>query len=82
MKFTDTSEAGFETTIVDKTISRSEREVELIAEYRSRLVSDVVTGKVDVRNSDIPNFEVVEADLEILEDEKFEQQIVKELSDG
>ena len=32
------------------------REIELIQEYRARLVSDVVTGKVDVRSVEIPKF--------------------------
>ena len=33
------------------TISRLEREVELLREYRTRLVADVVTGKFDVRGA-------------------------------
>jgi type I restriction enzyme S subunit len=32
-------------------ISRLEREIELIREYRTRLVADVVTGKLDVREA-------------------------------
>ena len=32
-------------------ISRLEREIELLREYRSRLVADVVTGKLDVREA-------------------------------
>lgn len=32
-----------------KAISRLEREIELLREYRTRLVADVVTGKLDVR---------------------------------
>ena len=32
-------------------ISRLEREIELLCEYRTRLVADVVTGKVDVREA-------------------------------
>ncbi len=32
-------------------ISRLEREIELIREYRTRLVADVVTGKLDVRQA-------------------------------
>jgi len=32
-------------------ISRLEREIELLQEYRSRLVADVVTGKLDVRDA-------------------------------
>lgn len=34
---------------VDAVIERTEREIDLIREYRTRLVADVVTGKVDVR---------------------------------
>jgi type I restriction enzyme S subunit len=34
---------------IDTAISRLEREIELLREYRTRLVADVVTGKLDVR---------------------------------
>ncbi|MGK2953293.1 MAG: hypothetical protein ACSLEZ_13030 [Thiobacillus sp.] len=33
------------------TVSRLEREIELLREYRTRLVADVVTGKLDVREA-------------------------------
>jgi len=36
---------------IDTTIHRTEREVALIREYRTRLVADVVTGKLDVRGA-------------------------------
>ena len=32
-------------------ISRLEREIKLLLEYRTRLVADVVTGKLDVREA-------------------------------
>jgi type I restriction enzyme S subunit len=32
-------------------IDRLEREIELLREYRTRLVADVVTGKLDVREA-------------------------------
>jgi type I restriction enzyme S subunit len=32
-------------------ISRLEREIDLLREYRTRLVADVVTGKLDVREA-------------------------------
>lgn len=38
-----------ETASFDTTISRFNREIELLREYRTRLVADVVTGKLDVR---------------------------------
>lgn len=36
---------------LDTAISRLEREIELLREYRTRLVADVVTGKLDVREA-------------------------------
>jgi type I restriction enzyme S subunit len=35
----------------DRAIDRTEREMELLREYRTRLVADVVTGKLDVRET-------------------------------
>lgn len=55
------------TAEVGRTISRLERETELLREYRTRLVADVVTGKLDVREaaSRLPD----EARLEPVEDD-------------
>ena len=36
---------------MEQAISRLEREIELLREYRTRLVADVVTGKLDVREA-------------------------------
>jgi len=43
-----------ETATIDYTITRAQREIELMREYRTRLISDVVTGQVDVRGIDVP----------------------------
>ena len=43
--------AEAETEAFDSAIYRLEREIELLREYRSRLVADVVTGKLDVREA-------------------------------
>ena len=40
-----------ELTRFKEAISRLEREIELLREYRTRLVADVVTGKLDVRET-------------------------------
>lgn len=40
-----------ETIGLNNAISRLEREIDLILEYRTRLVADVVTGKLDVREA-------------------------------
>jgi type I restriction enzyme S subunit len=40
-----------ETLMLNRAVDRAEREIGLLNEYRNRLVSDVVTGKVDVREA-------------------------------
>lgn len=40
-----------------------EKEILLLTEYRTRLISDVVTGKVDVRGIEIPEYEAVPDDV-------------------
>jgi type I restriction enzyme S subunit len=39
-----------ETLPLDAAVNRAQREIDLIREYRTRLIADVVTGKVDVRH--------------------------------
>ena len=39
------------TTDINAATSRSRREIELLEEYRTRLIADVVTGKLDVREA-------------------------------
>jgi len=53
--------------------SRLEREIELLCEYRTRLVADVVTGKLDVREAaaQLPDerpLESVEDDVELIDE--------------
>jgi type I restriction enzyme, S subunit len=42
---------------IDATIDRARREIELLQEYRTRLIADVVTGKLNVREAaaDLPD---------------------------
>ena len=37
------------TVDIDSAIARARRQIELLQEYRTRLVADVVTGKLDIR---------------------------------
>ena len=37
------------TANIDTTIARARRQIELMEEYRTRLIADVVTGKIDIR---------------------------------
>jgi type I restriction enzyme S subunit len=49
-----------------------EKEILLLTEYRTRLISDVVTGKVDVHGIVVPDYESIEeiTDDELQEDEE------------
>ena len=40
-----------QTADIDTAISRTHRQIELLQEYRTRLIADVVTGKLDVRGA-------------------------------
>ena len=39
------------TAAIDAAIERTRRQIELLQEYRTRLIADVVTGKLDVREA-------------------------------
>lgn len=64
------------TNKLDDTLSRYQREIELMLEYRTSLIADVVTGKVDVRDIPVPEFEeetveeLSEENDEVLENEE------------
>ena len=54
---------------IDESISKLNREIDLMTEYKARVVSDVVTGKVDVRNSVIDELEGIDlSDHELKEE--------------
>ena len=42
---------GETTAPIDRALARARRQIELVQEYRTRLIADVVTGKVDVREA-------------------------------
>jgi type I restriction enzyme S subunit len=58
------------TNAIDQAITRAEHEIELMREYRTRLISDAVTGQVDVRAIEVPD--VMEGDLLDLEEDPSE----------
>ena len=51
---------------IDQAITRAQREIDLMHEYRARLISDVVTGQVDVRGIEAP--ELAEGALSLLDE--------------
>ncbi|MDA9809525.1 restriction endonuclease subunit S, partial [Flavobacteriales bacterium] len=46
-----------ETSKVEKTISTIEKEITLVEEYKTALIAEAVTGKIDVRDFKVPNTE-------------------------
>ncbi|MGH8069535.1 MAG: restriction endonuclease subunit S [Candidatus Entotheonellia bacterium] len=47
-------EVARQTSGLDAAITRAENEIALLREYRTRLIADVVTGKLEVRSAELP----------------------------
>ena len=62
------------------TIKRIEREIELLREYRTRLIADVVTGKLDVREAakHLPEMEEAAAEPDATEPEESAEELTEE----
>jgi len=59
---------------IDLLITKAQKEIELIQEYRTRLISDVVAGKVDVRNVKIEDVADGKLDEENIDNEVSEEE--------
>ena len=57
---------------IDNALPTFQKEIELLREYRTRLISDVVTGQIDVRDVVIPEY-TPEEDIESSIDEDVEE---------
>ncbi|HAT2009958.1 TPA: restriction endonuclease subunit S [Legionella pneumophila] len=68
-------------SVISNVISRSSREIELIQEYQTRLISDVVTGKIDVRSIQVPDFEPVESDIDHSDDQETEELVMEDIEE-
>lgn len=55
-------------------MSLFEKQIEKLQELRTRLISDVVTGQVDVRGIEVPEFEMVQDTVEEQEAEEIMQE--------
>lgn len=61
-----------ETAKIDRAVPVLEKEIELLKEYCTRLISDVVTGQMDVRNVEVPEYTPEE---DIAEEAPEEQEV-------
>jgi type I restriction enzyme S subunit len=66
-----------ETAIIDKAIERTEREIELIKEYKTTLISEVVTGKLPPSPLVRGNLEDEEINDEIEPEENLDEELVE-----
>ncbi|NLB33667.1 MAG: restriction endonuclease subunit S [Tissierellia bacterium] len=68
-----------ETQIIDKVIKNIQREIDLITEYRTTLISNVVTGKVDVRHIEVEGIiDSIEEDFEDLDEGELSEELEME----
>lgn len=58
-----------ETAIINSTISKIEKEIALVEEYKTALIAEAVTGKIDVRAYEVPEMENEEEGYVELEEE-------------
>ena len=56
-------------------IAKINQEIDCLHEYRTRLISDVVTGQIDVRNVEVPDFELVEETVDEAEEAEDEMEV-------
>jgi type I restriction enzyme, S subunit len=70
--------------VINESISQINREIDIIHEYRTRLIADVVTGKVDVRGLAFEMPDEFEDDdlLDVDEDDLLEEDEFEEVTDA
>lgn len=64
----------------DALIEKLEEEVKVLEEYKAKLIADVVTGKIDVRNVEVPDYEFEEElgeteDADDVDDDASEEEV-------
>lgn len=65
---------------IDEAVEKTNDKIKILQELKPRLISDVVTGKIDVRGVEVPEYEYVDEtpeteDSEIAEDEEQEADV-------
>lgn len=60
---------------IESAFSKLESEISTLSEMKTRLISDVVTGQIDVRNIGVPDFELVEEAADEAEESEDEMEV-------
>jgi len=61
-------------TAIDQLITKITKEISLVNEYHTRIISDAVTGKIDLRGVEVPEYINEEDDLSIDETPEMEDE--------
>lgn len=67
-----------ETTIINTTISKIEKELALVEEYKTALIAEAVTGKIDVRSYEVPEISEEETYEEIEDPDSYRDSMAAE----
>ncbi|MCR4409130.1 MAG: restriction endonuclease subunit S [Candidatus Saccharicenans sp.] len=70
------------TAKIDTVIAASQREIELLREYRERIIADVVTGKVDVREVAAKLPEEPPEEIELMEEDELAESKEENREEG
>lgn len=63
---------------IDRAIKNLKEIISILEEYKTKLIADVVTGKIDVRGIEIPEYEFVDEDIDDEDDRNEENNIIDE----
>ena len=64
--------------ILDETISKIEKEIALVEEYKTALIAEAVTGKIDVRGYEVPEISEEETYEEIEDPDSYRDSMAAE----
>jgi len=70
-----------ETAKLNQAISTIEKEIALVEEYKTALIAEAVTGKIDIRNYKIPEVEETESYDEIEEEINLESENIEDFQE-
>lgn len=59
---------------IDDLINNKKSSIDCFHEFRTKLISDVVTGRIDIRGIEVPDFEYVEETLDEVDDGNFSDE--------
>ena len=63
--------------VIEEGIQHAERQIDVVREYRTRLIADVVTGKLDVRSAvtELPGEDILDSAAESAEESTVEREV-------